>query len=384
MAGGDVTVLGGQSQTFTLHFDTNANAQLAGVLAANISAGIVDNSIIPHNDSTPRLPHGKIGEFVDTNTPVAFLPKGYNAVVNVNSNATIFGSGGRGESVLSGASNLTFVARGGSGTVVAGAGLPPTDSDDDRHDHGRRGGVGGNTLSGGNTIIVPQGDNGNWLIETGGGNDSIFARGGGNDTIGAGPGHNLIRLGSGHDLVQSSGNDTIFADGGAETVQASKGAKDLIFAGSSQLTYIGGSGSATIIGGTGKGDELRGGSDGKNSIVAGSGNTTLFGGGDGDQMFGGSGHDTFVPAQGASTMTAGTGPDTFVFSSESAGGSNLIANFQHGMDQIDLQGYGSKAAADAVQSQTHPTGSSTMLTLPDGTKVTFTDTTNIKLSDFNH
>ena len=131
MAGGDVTVLGGAGKTFTLHFDTNANAQLASVLAANISAGVLDNSISPSNDATPPL-SGKIGEFVDTNTPFARLPQGYDAVVNVNTNATILGSGGNGESVLSGASNLTFVATGGSGTVVAGAGSPHKGQDAQR------------------------------------------------------------------------------------------------------------------------------------------------------------------------------------------------------------------------------------------------------------
>ena len=159
-------VLGGAGKTFTLHFDTNANAQLASVLAANISAGVLDHSISPSNDATPPL-SGKIGEFVDTKTPVVHLPHGYDAVVNVNANATIFGSGGNGESVLSGASNLTFVATGGSGTVVAGAGSPHKGQQEDQGHKGR--------VAGGNTIVVPLGDHGNWLIETGGGNDTISA-----------------------------------------------------------------------------------------------------------------------------------------------------------------------------------------------------------------
>jgi Ca2+-binding RTX toxin-like protein len=374
---GDVTVLGGAGKTFTLHFDTTTNAQLASVLASNISAGVLDHSISASNDSTPSL-SGTIGEFVDTHTPVAHLPPGYDAVVNVNKNATIFGSGGNSESVLSGASNLTFIATGGSGTVVAGAGS--LDKGHQGHHQGNQGHKDGQGGVGGNKIVVPTGDNGNWLIETGGGNDSISAQGGGNDTIGAGAGHNVIRLGSGDDLVQSSGNDTIYAGNGAETVQATQGSKDLIFAGDSSLTYVGGSGSATIVGGTGP-DEIHGGSGGKNSIVAGSGNATLFGGGDGDQFSGGSGNDTFVAARGASTMTAGTGHDTFVFSSASSGGNGLISNFRQGLDQVLLQGYGSKAVTDMVTSQTHPTASSTLLTLGDGTQITFSDVSNIKLTD---
>ncbi|MFZ0019105.1 MAG: hypothetical protein WAL10_17390, partial [Acetobacteraceae bacterium] len=122
-------------------------------------------------------------------------------------------------------------------------------------------------------------------------------------------------------------------------------------------------------------------SAGKNSIVAGSGNATLFGGGDGDQFTGGSGNDTFVAAHGASTMTAGTGHDTFEFSSASGGANDLISNFRQGVDQVLLQGYGSKTVADMITAQTHPTSGSSMLTLPDGTKITFSDVSNIKMTD---
>ena len=353
MGGGDVTVLGGGGKTFSLHFDSNANAHLAAVLAANISTGVLDHSISASNNSTPPLSPGQIGEFVDTHKHVASLPGGYNAVVNLEKSATIFGSGGEGESVLSGAGNLTFIATGGSGTVVASSGSKGHQANEDRS--------GDDARSGGNTIIIPKGDNGNWLIETGSGNDTISARGGGNDTIGAGAGHNLIRLGSGDDLIQSSGYDTIYAGTGAETVQATHGSHVVIFAGSSQLTYVGGSGSATIVGSKGQ-EEL-------------SGNATLFGGGD-------SGHNRFVAAHGAATMTAGSSSDTFVFSKGSAGGDDVIQHFRQGMDKVDLQGYGGKAVADAIQSQTHPTASSSNLTLSDGTKISFSDVTNIKTTDF--
>jgi Ca2+-binding RTX toxin-like protein len=126
---------------------------------------------------------------------------------------------------------------------------------------------------------------------------------------------------------------------------------------------------------------LCGGSPGRSSRLAGSGNATLFGGGDGDQFTGGSGNDMFVAGQGASTMTAGTGHDTFVFSSVSGGANDLISNFRQGMDQVLLQGYGSKTVADIVTAQTHPTAGSSMLTLSDGTKISFSDVSNIKMTD---
>ena len=80
-------------------------------------------------------------------------------------------------------------------------------------------------------------------------------------------------------------------------------------------------------------------------------------------------------------MTAGTGHGTFVFSSASGGANDLIANFRQGVDQVLLQGYGTKTVADIVTAQTHPTASSSMLTLPDGTKITFSDVSNLKLTD---
>jgi Ca2+-binding RTX toxin-like protein len=89
----------------------------------------------------------------------------------------------------------------------------------------------------------------------------------------------------------------------------------------------------------------------------------------------------FVAGQGASTMTAGTGHDTFVFSSVSGGANDLISNFRQGMDQVLLQGYGSKTVADIVTAQTHPTAGSSMLTLSDGTKISFSDVSNIKMTD---
>ena len=53
--GNDVSVSAGNGQTFTLHYDSAANAKLAAALAANISAGVADLSIIAGIDTTPGL-----------------------------------------------------------------------------------------------------------------------------------------------------------------------------------------------------------------------------------------------------------------------------------------------------------------------------------------
>jgi len=66
-----------------------------------------------------------------------------------------------------------------------------------------------------------------------------------------------------------------------------------------------------------------------------------------------------------------------------AGGNVLVEDFQHGLDHIDLKGYGGKAIVNAVASEQHPSGSSTMITLSDGTTITFMGVTSLKVTDFH-
>jgi Ca2+-binding RTX toxin-like protein len=382
-----VTVAGANAQTVTLSFDTNSNAVLAGQLAAAITAGVHGGSILPAVDTDgppPPLPPGAIGEFIQTQDGTTVLPSGYKAFVNTAPEAIVFGSGGAGESVLSSIGDLRFFATGGSGTVVAG---------------------GGN-----NFISIPATDKGPWSINTGNGDDTVAAAGGGNDTINAGGGHNAITLGAGKDIVKSTGDDTVFAGSGHETIGATGAHSDLVFGNSSQLFFVdtggsatvfGGSGSDTFFGGTGP-DLVHGGTGGDNLLFAGTGTATLFGGGNGDQLFaagnaaqalhagagsetlfGGfsSGSDTFFGGSGAATITGGTGNNLFVFTDGQAGGKDLIQNFVSGVDSISLSGYGPNAVADAVATQKH-VGGSTTITLSDSTKITFTGVPSLHASDF--
>src|ERR1700676_2922064 len=161
-----VTVTGAHGPV-SLSFDTAANAALAGKLAAAITAGVQNGSIIPAVDTDgppPPLPPGATGEFVQTNDGLTILPAGYTAFVDAASESVVFGSGDADESVSSSVGDMTFIATGGSGTVVAG---------------------GGN-----NRIVIPGDDNGNWSINTGKGDDAILAMGGGNDTLNPGGGKN--------------------------------------------------------------------------------------------------------------------------------------------------------------------------------------------------
>ncbi len=171
-----VTVPGALGQTVTLQYNSQANVDMARQLAAKITAGVNASSVMPVSQSDgppPVLPAGIVGEFVQTQDGVIALPSGYADVVDTAPNAIIFGSGDADEAILSGDGKLTFVARGGSGTVVGG--------------------------SGGNSIVIPAFDGGDWSINTGNGDNRVLAWGSGNDTISAGTGHNEIMLGSGQD-----------------------------------------------------------------------------------------------------------------------------------------------------------------------------------------
>lgn len=430
-----VTVLGAGHQTLSLVFDSAANASIAAQLAAKITQGVENGSIIPYDDTgglPPPLPAGKTGEFIQARPGFSSLPKGYDDVIVTARYATVLGSGDANEAVLSTGGDLTFIATGGSGTVVAGAAENQGGGDGGSHRWLDRGPVGGNPwgaggTAGGNQIIVPASDNGDWDINTGGGNDTVLALGGGNDTIATGTGHNLIELGSGNDSVLSAGTDTIVASSGHDTIIAGGQAQDFVQGGSGHIVFLGGTGPVTLFGGTGSdtfqggagSDLVYGGLGGNNSLVGGTGLATLFGGGTGDRLFamgtqaqdlvagignetlsavsssgavslvassghdtllGGTGNDTFAGGTGASTMVGGSGKDIFEFVRSLDGGVDLVQNFTTA-DKIDLVGYGPHAVQDALNSQTFSNGSVT-ITLADNTRVTFAGVSELTAKNF--
>jgi len=139
-----VTVAGANGQTVVLNFDTQANAALAARIAAAITAGVNDGTILPATNADnrrPPLPPGAIGEFVQTETGTTILPPGYKAFIDTAPESVVFGSGDADESVLSSIGQMVFNATGGSGTVVAGGGD--------------------------NRVVIPVSDSGNWSINTG-------------------------------------------------------------------------------------------------------------------------------------------------------------------------------------------------------------------------
>jgi Ca2+-binding RTX toxin-like protein len=402
-----VTVPGANNSTVTLTFDRDANALLALHVAAAISAGLANNTILAADNKSgppPGLPPGVTGEFVQSESGVTLLPKGYDYVVDAAKSAEIFGNGDANEQVLAGAGNLTFYATGGSGSIITGGGD--------------------------NQIDILPSDPGPWLIATGDGADTIRAMGGGADTIEAGRGRSLIQLGAGSTWFTTMGSDTVMAGSGSETIVASgKHSHELIYGNTSSLffvasgsaTVVGGSGSDTVFGGHGK-DLFEGGTSGDNFLQAGSGWATLFGGGNGDQLYaagdkgqalhaasgnetlsgvfasgsdtfyGGSGSDQIFGGQGTNTFVAGTGTATvtaspfsmnlFEFMKTIGGGSELVMGLTDASQvQILLSGFGANEVNYALAHQTTNNGSVTV-TLSDQSTVTFQNIARLTNANF--
>jgi Ca2+-binding RTX toxin-like protein len=397
-----VTVNGSDNTSLTLRFDSSANFTLAQQIAARINASVAGGGLVTAFDTAgppPLVEPGHKGGYYQVATNFVIMPPDYTVdLVKTPGPAVVIGSGAKNEMIMSDINtDLTFIATGGSGSVVAG---------------------GGNSL-----LVVPGYDKGNWALFTGNGNDAIVAGGG----------HNSIVLGSGHDIITSTGADTIYGGTGSETVNALKAKSDLIQGGDSKLLFIGGLGGATILGGEGSdtyfgsftgpvGNQLvKGGSKGHNYLFAGNGAATLIGGGKGDQLFavgshdqtliagrgnetlsaalssgndsiaagsgrdlliGGTGSDTFVGGSGHSTVQSGFTSNTFEFINHESGGTQLVTNiFDPSSIRIDLDGYGPGAVHKALQSQTVHDGSVT-ITLTDGTRVTFEDVTSLNRNNF--
>ena len=97
------------------------------------------------------------------------------------------------------------------------------------------------------------------------------------------------------------------------------------------------------------------------------------------RMIGGSGSDTLVAgnALGSATMTGGAGADAFVFFKQAAGGANdLITDFS-AQDSVYILGYDAGGSASQLQAAATVSSAGVVLTLNDGTKLTFSNLTSV-------
>lgn len=206
------------------------------------------------------------------------------------------------------------------------------------------GGDGADSLNGGpgNDLIAGaagddrvNGGSGDDLIGGGTGND-LIAGGAGKDTIGSGQGDDTSSGGDGDDIVNGGGgNDLLAGDGGNDTMGASFGTDDL----------NGGAGNDSMGGGTGRdtlrgasGDDSIGGGEGDDLVNGGGGNDFVAGGGRNDVLNGGAGDDRVNGGDGNDAMSGGDGRDVFIFTTFNAGDTDLILDFEDGIDTFRMTG----------------------------------------------
>jgi len=109
-----------------------------------------------------------------------------------------------------------------------------------------------------------------------------------------------------------------------------------------------------VIKGTSGADTLRGfggqdkisGASGNDRLEGGAGNDALSGGAGNDRLYGQDGRDVLSGGAGSDSLFGGSGADVFQF--RGAWGADKVADFQHGIDKLDLRNDGLTFAHIAV------------------------------------
>lgn len=154
-------------------------------------------------------------------------------------------------------------------------------------------------------------------------------------------GNDDLRGGDGNDeMYGNAGNDTLYGGTGDDQLSGDTGS-DRVYGGDGNDTASGGEGNDSVIGGDGN-DVLSGGA-GTDYLNAGRDDDALSGGAGNDKLVGGIGRDTIEGGAGNDHMWGGNwhgdnAQDVFIVSAGS--GRDMIHDFEHEHDQIDLSAYG--------------------------------------------
>ena len=421
-----VTVSGGAAAGQLVMAGAAGLAFNAGQGAGTVFAGGGDNLVSMYPEAGAGSQYVDLGSGNDTviglagNNTIA-AGAGSNMILlgsganQVNSTGTDLIAGGNGTATITagtnapvvflGTGNSQFVGGGGRSTVVGGSGAATMNS-------------------AGNAQL--------WLgsvtdVVNSTGADTVIARTGA-ATVNANAGNMFVFAGGGSlDFRAGSGASTVLGSSGSATLRG--GAGSIIALAYAPMRYIGGNGADTIAafgvgsaltatGGSGT-TLFLGGPSGHNSITGGSGTSIIFGGGEGDVLTagtgagdtikGGTGAETISAAgthgvhkiysgsgpnliltgdnntsvllgTGAATIVAGAGIDLYAFTS----GNHpdvVIQNFKSGSDFVALVGFAAGEASSAIAGSTR-TGGSQILTLSDGTHITFQNFTGLALGNF--
>ncbi|MEP4198366.1 MAG: sulfatase-like hydrolase/transferase [Aliishimia sp.] len=212
-------------------------------------------------------------------------------------------------------------------------------------------------LQGGEFNDTLQGDGADNRLEGLRGDDVIQGDAGADYLSGA-RGNDVLSGDAGDDmLIGGLGNDLLNGAEGMDTLQGGQG-QDTLFGGQDEDVLVGNAdddllrgnlGADTLAGGTGN-DNLRGGGD--NDILHGGlGDDVLFGEDGSDILYGNQGNDVLNGGRGGGQFDGSA--DVFVFApaAQGHGGFDRIRDFENGLDQIDLSGFGFSSFADDVLSK---------------------------------
>jgi hypothetical protein len=306
-----------------------------------------------------------------------------NSTVTANGAATISGSTGNASYFLNGADSLA-----GHGFTSATVGAVAQDT------VSGFGSLTSVTLQGGLLVFAQDGNADGETATIKGAGATVWADAAANvDSICLG-GQDGAVLGGGHQIVAvSAGGTRIWGGTGADTINVTAGG-GVVYGGSGALvlsmndtrdqavvTVQGGAGAfsqasgyGNLVFNGGRGTAVLGGVLGGETVTAGAGNMTLTGGGAGTRFTAGSGSDIVRMTQAGGVVVFGTGAAaitqaewggavTYDFVAGHGGGNDVITGFRTGTDQLSFQGV--HVTSDVVA------GGSTLLTLSDGTHVTF-------------
>lgn len=133
-------------------------------------------------------------------------------------------------------------------------------------------------------------------------------------------------------LTSYYGSDVIYGNGGDDALFGNQDS-DTIYGGDGSDFVYGGKGADLVAGGNQ--DDLLFGNMDNDAVYGESGNDFIYGNLGNDVMFGGDGNDFVTGQRDNDTLYGNAGADTFGFYSE--GGSDVIKDFQNGVDSIFIE-----------------------------------------------
>lgn len=251
---------------------------------------------------------------------------------------------GEGDDAITGGSAYDFIDAGaGNDTIIAYGGFVTGGSGDDV------------ISSGGNSLLIVYGDEGNDQI-TGSSVDDKLDGGSGDDWVIGGDGADLIHGRAGNDnLSGNEGDDKLVGSQGNDFIDGGSG-NDEIYGGDGADFILGGDGDDFICGGTDS--DLRSQDYGQDTIYGGAGNDTIFGSLEVDHIYGGDGDDIIAAAWSGDQIWGNAGADIFMITYPADSttfqgptpyyGVDVIQDFEVGIDRIDLRPLNANGAYGTV------------------------------------